>query len=52
MLRALIPKKELQLLPFPLLAQIAMAAARDVDAGEDKSALLEALFDAMRRQRW
>ena len=46
-----IPKKELRLLPFPTLERLAMAIARDIDAGEEgKREILETVFEAIRRQ--
>lgn len=49
MMRAAIRRGELSALPFPTLAAIAMAAARDVDAGdEDKRALVETVLKAIR----
>lgn len=52
MTRAAIPKKDLRALPLHTLAAIALAAARDIDAGdEDKRPLLEDVFDAIRRPK-
>ena len=51
-MRAAIAKKDLRALPLSTLAAIAMAAARDVDAGdEDKRALVETVFEAIRRPK-
>jgi len=45
-----ISPKHLHLLPFHTLAAIAMAVARDIDAGaHDKRALLETIFKAIGR---
>lgn len=52
MMRAAIRREDLRALPFPTLAAIAMAAARDVDAGdEDKRSLVETVFEAIRRPK-
>lgn len=52
MMRAAIRREELSALPFPTLAAIAMAAAHDVDAGEeDKRALVETVLEAIRKTK-
>lgn len=51
-MRATINRKDLRALPLHTLAAIAIAAARDVDAGdEDKRPLLETVFEAIRRPK-
>lgn len=47
---AVIRSKELAVLPVPTLEAMAKAAARDVDAGDDKRALLERLIKTIQEK--
>ena len=47
MKRAVVSYRELALLPPTTLSALAMAAARDIDHGEDKRELLERIMAAL-----
>lgn len=50
MKRAALTTNDLRLLPFTTLKMLALAVARDIDAGaDDKRPLLETVFEAIRR---